>query len=291
MHLLGKKFASQPQRQPAFIEPMECLAVTKLPDGPEWVFEIKFDGYRAIAIKSDGKLNLVSRRRNSFNIQYPLVLKALGDLPDETVIDGEVVALDEAGRPAFNLLQHFRAEASRIHYFVFDLLVYNNRDLTRLPFIERRQILNSVLKFGSPRIRIAEYFETSAENMLNAARGQRLEGVIAKRRDSTYQAGQRSGSWVKYRLNSGQELVIGGVYAWDIRPGFNHCWLLPRGGVDLRSARPKRLCSDFAAPGVPEATPSADAELSLCESSRNSQRALGRRLDCQGYGELCLGPP
>jgi len=99
MHLLGKKFASQPQRQPAFIEPMECLAVTKLPDGPEWVFEIKFDGYRAIAIKSDGKLNLVSRRRNSFNIQYPLVLKALGDLPDETVIDGEVVALDEAGLP------------------------------------------------------------------------------------------------------------------------------------------------------------------------------------------------
>ncbi len=210
MHLLGKKFASQPRRQPAFIEPMECLAVTKLPDGPEWVFEIKFDGYRAIAIKSDGKLNLVSRRRNSFNNQYPLVLKALGDLPDETVIDGEVVALDEAGRPAFNLLQHFRAEASRIHYFVFDLLVYNNRDLTRLPFIERRQILNSVLKFDSPRIRIAEYFETSAENMLNAARGQRLEGVIAKRRDSTYQAGQRSGSWVKYRLNSGQELVIGG---------------------------------------------------------------------------------
>jgi ATP-dependent DNA ligase len=81
-----------------------------------------------------------------------------------------VVALDESGRPDFNLLQHFRAEASRIHYFVFDLLVYNDRDLTRLSFIKRRQILNSVLKFGSPRIRIAEYFETSAENILSAAR-------------------------------------------------------------------------------------------------------------------------
>jgi DNA ligase D-like protein (predicted ligase) len=210
MHLLGKKFASQPHRQPAFIEPMECLAVTKLPDGPEWVFQIKFDGYRAIAIKSDGKLNLVSRRRNSFNSQYPLVLKALGDLPDETVIDGEVVALDESARPDFNLLQHFRSQASCIHYFVFDLLIYNNRDLTRLSFIERRHFLNSVLNFSSSRIRIAEYFETSAENMLSAARGQRLEGVIAKRKDSTYQAGQRTGSWVKYRLNSGQELVIGG---------------------------------------------------------------------------------
>ena len=189
---------------------MECLAVTKLPDGPEWVYEIKLDGYRAVAIKSDGKLNLISRRRNSFNSQYPLVSEALADLPDDTVADGEVIALDESGRPDFNLLQHFRAEASRIHYFVFDLLVYNDRDLTRLSFIKRRQILNSVLKFGSPRIRIAEYFETSAENILSAAREQGLEGVVAKRKDSTYQAGQRTESWVKYRLNSGQELVIGG---------------------------------------------------------------------------------
>jgi bifunctional non-homologous end joining protein LigD len=107
--------------------------------------EIKLDGYRAVAINSDGKLNLISRRRNSFNSQYPLVLEALADLPDDTVTDGEVVALDESGRPDFNLLQHFRAEASRIHYFVFDLLVYNDRDLTRLSFIERRQILNSVV--------------------------------------------------------------------------------------------------------------------------------------------------
>jgi bifunctional non-homologous end joining protein LigD len=189
---------------------MECLAVTKLPDGPEWVYEIKLDGYRAIAIKSDGNLNLLSRRRNSFNTQYPLILEALADLPGETVIDGEVVALDESARPDFNRLQHFRSQASCIHYFVFDLLIYNSRDLTRLSFIERRHVLNSVLKFSSSRIRIAEYFETSAENMLSAARGERLEGVIAKRKDSTYQAGQRTGSWVKYRLNSGQELVIGG---------------------------------------------------------------------------------
>ena len=86
----------------------------------------------------------VSRRRNSFNRQYSLVFEALADLPDNTVIDGEVVALNESGRPDFNLLQHYRAEASRIHYFVFDLLVYNNRDLTRLSLVERRQIMKSV---------------------------------------------------------------------------------------------------------------------------------------------------
>ena len=114
------------------------------------------------------------------------------------------------GRPDFNLLQHYRAESSRIFYFVFDLLIYENRDLTRLSLIERRETLKSALKFKSPRIRMAEYFETSVENMLSAVRDQRLEGIVAKRKDSLYEAGKRSGSWLKYRLNSGQELVIGG---------------------------------------------------------------------------------
>jgi bifunctional non-homologous end joining protein LigD len=189
---------------------MECLAVPKLPDDPNWLFEIKLDGYRAIAVKSGGRLNLFSRRRNSFNSQYSLVFHALADLPDNTVIDGEVVALNESGRPDFTLLQHYRAEASRIHYFVFDLLVFNNHDLTQLSLIERRQIMKSVLKLESSRIRIRDYFEASATDMLSAARAQGLEGVVAKRRDSRYEAGRRSGSWAKYRLNRGQELVIGG---------------------------------------------------------------------------------
>jgi bifunctional non-homologous end joining protein LigD len=189
---------------------MECLAVPKLPDGFGWLYEVKFDGYRAIAVKSAGRLNLFSRRRNSFNGQYSLVFEALADLPNNTVIDGEVVALNESGRPDFNLLQHYRAAASRIHYFVFDLLVHNNRDLIQLPLIERRQIMKSVLKLESPRIRIAEYFEASAGDMLSAARAQGLEGVVAKRKDSRYEVGKRSGAWAKYRLNSGQELVIGG---------------------------------------------------------------------------------
>jgi ATP-dependent DNA ligase len=119
------------------------------------------------------------------------------------------VALDESGRPDFNLLQHYRAEASRIHYFVFDLLVYNNRDIAQLPLIERHQIMKSVLRLHSPLIRIAEYFEVSAGDILSAARAHGLEGVVAKRKDSRYEVGKRSGSWAKYRLNSGQELVIG----------------------------------------------------------------------------------
>ena len=189
---------------------MECLAVPQLPDGSNWLYEIKLDGYRAVAINSNGKLSLYSKNRKSFNRQYPYIIEALTDLPENTVIDGEVVALDDAGRPDFNLIQHSRSQASRICYFVFDLLVYENRDLTPLPFIERRQIMSVALKFSSPRIRMAQHFETSAEEMVRAVRQQGLEGVIAKRKDSRYEAGKRSGSWAKYRLNRGQELVIGG---------------------------------------------------------------------------------
>ena len=174
------------------------------------MYEIKLDGYRALAINSNGKLSLYSRRRKSFNHQYRHIFDALHDLPENTVVDGEIVALDEAGRPNFNFLQHSKSQAKRICYFVFDVLICKNHDLTQLPLIERRELLKSVLKFQSPRIRIAEYFETTAQAMLESTAEEGLEGVVAKRKDSRYEAGKRSGSWAKYRLNSGQELVIGG---------------------------------------------------------------------------------
>jgi bifunctional non-homologous end joining protein LigD len=199
-----------PKRKAEFIEPMECAPVTKLLDGPGWLYEIKFDGYRAIAVKSDGVVNLFSRRHKSFNDQYPQLVEALGELPEGTVVDGEVVALDDSGRPDFNMLAHFRSEALRIHYFIFDLLVCNDRDLTKLPLSERRDLMKSVLRLRSPLIRIAEQFVVTASDMLAAVQQQQLEGVIGKRKDSLYEAGKRSGAWVKCRANRGQELVIGG---------------------------------------------------------------------------------
>jgi DNA ligase D-like protein (predicted ligase) len=167
------------------------------------------DGYRAIAVKS-GRVNLFSRRHKSFNSQYPYLVEALGELPEGTVVDGEVVALDDSGRPNFNMLAQFRSGASRIHYFIFDLLVCNDRDLTKLPLSERRDLMKSVLGLRSPRVRIAEQFEVTASDMLAAVRQQQLEGVIGKRKDTKYEAGKRSGAWVKCRANRGQELVIGG---------------------------------------------------------------------------------
>jgi bifunctional non-homologous end joining protein LigD len=163
-----------------------------------------------VAVKSDGRVSLFSRRRKSFDHHYPLIVEALAELPEGTVVDGEIVALDESGRPNFNLLQSFRSEASRIHYFIFDLLICNDRDLTSLPLSDRRELMKSHLKFYSPRIRIAEQFDVSATDMLAAVRQQQLEGVIGKRKDSLYQPGKRTGAWIKCRVNRGQELVIGG---------------------------------------------------------------------------------
>jgi DNA ligase D-like protein (predicted ligase) len=204
------KLDSLQQRNATFIEPMECLAVAKLPDGAQWLYEIKLDGYRALGVKSDLGVKLFSRRKKSFNHQYPYIVEDLSELPEGTVIDGEIVALDESGHPDFNLLQNFRSAASRIHYFVFDLLIYEGRDLTRLPLIERREIMRSALTFKSPRIRISDYVEASASDMLNAVRAQGLEGIVGKRKESLYEPGKRSGAWIKYRVNRSQELVIGG---------------------------------------------------------------------------------
>jgi bifunctional non-homologous end joining protein LigD len=150
-----------------------------LRDGSQWVYEIKLDGYRAIAVKSGNRVRLFSRRQKSFNQQYPYIVDALVDLPDGTVIDGEIVALNDSARPQFNLLQNYRSEARRIPYFVFDLLCYNNLDATTLSLVQRRELLRT-LKFQSPRIQLLHYFETSAANMVAAAKEQGLAGVIAK---------------------------------------------------------------------------------------------------------------
>ena len=197
------------KREAQFIEPMECALVSELPEGADWTYEVKLDGYRTVGVRTSGESILYSRNGKSFNKRFPRIAEGVDDLPAETVIDDEVVALDEAGRPDFHRLQHFTAHASRIHYFVFDLLILKGRNLTELPLTERRKILKS-LKLGSPRIRISEQFDISAGDLIAAVRQQQLEGVVAKRKSSVYEEGKRTGSWAKMRINKGQELVIGG---------------------------------------------------------------------------------
>jgi DNA ligase D-like protein (predicted ligase) len=208
----GRKLLTLPKRAAEFIEPMECLATSKLPEGAKWVWEIKLDGYRAIAVKSRSGLTLFSRRNKSLNRKFPHIVEALGDLPEGSVVDGELVGLDDGGRPEFTLLQNFRDQAPRIHYYIFDLLCCKGRDLTQLPLIERRTLLKSLVKICDNRIRVSEYVEAGAGDLLAAVRERQLEGIVGKRSDSVYEAGKRTGAWIKYRVNLGQEFVIGGYF-------------------------------------------------------------------------------
>jgi DNA ligase D-like protein (predicted ligase) len=186
--------------------------VSRLPEGTLWIWEIKLDGYRALAVNSPAGLTLFSRNRKSLSRQFPYIVDALAELPKGTVLDGELVAIDDSGRPNFNLLQNFRAEAARIHYYIFDLLCWKERDLTRLPLIERRALLKSVVAVRDKRIKVSDYIEAAPEDLLSAVREQGLEGIIGKRKDSLYQPGKRSGAWIKYRANRCQEFVIGGYF-------------------------------------------------------------------------------
>jgi DNA ligase D-like protein (predicted ligase) len=200
---------SSTKKDVSFISPMECLSVSKLPEGPSWVYEVKLDGYRAIGVTpTQGKPTLFSRRHNSLDRQFADVTEALATLPKGTVIDGEIVALDEAGRPDFGLLSHSRNLHRRICYYVFDLLCLQTRDITNLPLSERRDLLKSIPL--DPPIRLLEYFETSASEMLDLVRQHALEGVIAKRLDSPYEPGRRSGAWVKHRVAQQQDFLVGG---------------------------------------------------------------------------------
>jgi bifunctional non-homologous end joining protein LigD len=152
---------------------------------------------------------LYSRRQNVLNEKFHYIAKALDYLPSGTVLDGELVAMGPDGKPNFNLLQNFRSAEAHIVYYAFDVLVHKNRDLTQLPLSERRKILQSLVK-KSDHVELSAVSYKSAKEMIAFVKKQGLEGVVAKRGDSVYQPGMRSGLWIKHRINLGQEFVIGG---------------------------------------------------------------------------------
>jgi DNA ligase D-like protein (predicted ligase) len=188
---------------------MDCLPVSRLPEGPEWTYEIKLDGYRLEAVRGSGRTTLYSRRQNVLNQKFHYIATALEGLPNDTVVDGELVALGPDGHPDFNLLQNFRSAESRIIYYVFDVLIHKGRRVTGLPLSERRAILSGLVEPGE-HVATSQVSDRTAAEMLQFAQGHGLEGVVAKRGDSVYQPGQRTGLWSKYRINLGQEFVVGG---------------------------------------------------------------------------------
>lgn len=190
---------------------MKALSVETVPAGA-WRLEIKLDGYRAIAVLNQGKVELWSRNRKPLD-DYPEVRAALENLPcTDAVLDGEIVALDESGRSRFQLLQGRGLPGARptIVYYVFDLLQLDGRSLIGAPLDERQAALAGLVGKNHEPLRVSPVFEAEPEALLEAARQQGLEGIIAKAAGSPYEPDRRSGTWLKCKVHGEQEFVIAG---------------------------------------------------------------------------------
>jgi bifunctional non-homologous end joining protein LigD len=193
----------------SFIEPMKALPAEKLPEG-DFIYEVKLDGYRALAFKDGKAVRLISRNNKPFN--YPQLIDALKGLRSkQVVLDGEIAALDEKGRSSFQLLQLFKSSGDvPLVYYVFDLLFLDGKDLRGQPLSARRKLLTQLLKKPPENIRLSDELRGASDELLRVAQEFGLEGLVAKKPNSVYESGRRSGAWVKVKLTLSQEFVIGG---------------------------------------------------------------------------------
>jgi bifunctional non-homologous end joining protein LigD len=216
-----KALAGAEQRpMPTVIHPMLASSVAKAFDDPDWLFEIKWDGYRAVAFIEDGRVRLVSRNQNDLTAQF----SELGSLPQfvnaqRAILDGEIVALDEEGRPSFSLMQQrtgfqpgkrrlARREGVPVIYYAFDLLYLDGLDLRRVALEQRKQLLQDRIKVGGV-IQFSDHYAEKGLALFEAAKQRGLEGILAKKRSSIYQE-KRSNDWLKIKITQRQECVIGG---------------------------------------------------------------------------------
>jgi DNA ligase D-like protein (predicted ligase) len=193
---------------------MAAKLVDRLPEGPAWLYELKFDGYRALLLKNGPSVQLRSRNDKDLGPMYPGILAAARRLRAErTILDGEVVALDPEGRPSFQALQHRSAYPHHtVFFYAFDVLHVEGRDLISTPLADRRARLPVIV--GESGVLLSEELSGSLPDIIDAVRALGLEGIVAKRRDSRYIPGGRSDAWRKLKLDRQQEFVVGGY-----RPG------------------------------------------------------------------------
>ena len=202
-----------PSAKARFVEPMKAKLVEKPPAPSDWIYELKFDGIRLIAVKTDKKVSLLSRNQNELGARFPEIVEAVKDLPArECVIDGEVVALDEEGRSSFQLLQAREMEGrkSPVYFYAFDLLQLDGKSLVSLPLEARKNVLKKFCAQAGDPIRYSGAIGGDAERLLEEVKRRGLEGIIGKQRNSVYEPGRRSGAWIKLKCVEQQEFVVGG---------------------------------------------------------------------------------
>ena len=195
---------------PHFIQPMLAKETDTTFDDKDWLFEIKWDGYRAISEIKNGVVELYSRNGNSFNAVYPIVYNELKKIKPDVVFDGEIVIIDNDGKSDFQKLQHYEDNTHyAICYYVFDLLSLNGEDITQLPLTERKKLLQTIIK-KNPVIKYSAHVLTKGIDFFAAAIANDLEGIMAKKISSEYHTGARTGEWLKIKHHKSEEVIIVG---------------------------------------------------------------------------------
>ncbi len=195
---------------PHATQPMLATPVKEPFDHPDWIFEVKWDGYRALAEIRNDTVSLYSRNGISFDKKFFPIAEALPKLRFDALLDGEIVVVDDQGRPDFQMLQHYQdSKRGHLLYYVFDLLYFRGHDLTDLPLLRRKEILKEILP-STPKIRFSDHVWKEGILFYNAAKEKGLEGIIAKHSQSAYEAGRRSRQWLKVKTHLTQEAVIAG---------------------------------------------------------------------------------
>lgn len=199
------------EKMPTIVHPMLGVLVDKPFDREGWLFEIKWDGYRALAFVKKSEVDLYSRNQKSFNELFHTLLKELKELKVEAILDGEVVILDPSGKPQFQLIQNYQKTGKgQLVYYVFDILHLNGHNLRQLPLTERKEILKTLLaKTERHQVHYSDHIENRGTALFKEASRKQLEGIMAKNGQSTYQM-KRSSDWLKIKTHLEQEVVIGG---------------------------------------------------------------------------------
>jgi bifunctional non-homologous end joining protein LigD len=218
------------------LRPMLATLTDKPFDDPDWVFETKWDGFRAIAVAGPGHASLYSRNGNDISLKYPSICAALAALRHEAVLDGELVALDERGRSRFQLLQNVGRNSARLLYCVFDLLYLDGKDLRGKTLLERKELLEQILP-KSPLLLYSAHVAGDGIKAFNRAKRAGEEGVMAKLAGGRYHAGVRTREWLKVKASQEQEVVIVGFTApKGQRRFFGSLLLAVRNGKDWKYA-------------------------------------------------------
>jgi bifunctional non-homologous end joining protein LigD len=272
---------------PITIKPMKATLVDQPFDQPGWIYEIKWDGYRAVAIVNEGKASLISRNNLVFD-QFGPINDLLEHWQLNMVLDGEIVALNNQGTADFGALQNWRNKKStHLAYFVFDILWYNGKDLTALPLKTRREILDAVLPKDNELIWLSQTFEVGGIEFFEAAKKMNLEGIIAKRADSLYTADARSREWLKIKAKRRQEVVIAGftknegtgkyfsALAIGVYDGKGVLRYIGKVGTGFNDEKQKEMMAQF----LPLITPESpfDIEPDVDETSQFRPRRLGTK--------------